>query len=164
MNNTFDYRSIKTFEDACKHLGINADEINRKYQFLPDHIISFIKLEIITKALNDGCDYVREWNALDSNGYSYYNWCYTLTDKEAERFDWKDRVKIQYQRPDGSAGLGCADSGRGWSRSYSSIGSRLAYRTREIAWYSLNTFTMLWESFWFPQTWHREAKTGASEW
>lgn len=65
MNNTFDYRSIKTFEDACKHLGINADEINRKYQFLPDHIISFIKLEIITKALNDGCDYVREWNAQD---------------------------------------------------------------------------------------------------
>lgn len=159
MNNTFDYRSIKTFEDACKHLGINADEINRKYQFLPDHIISFIKLEIITKALNNG------WrNALDCNEYSYYNWCYTLTDKEAEKFDWNGRVKIHYQRPDGTAGLGFAHSTYGWLNSYSSLGSRLAYRTREIAWYSLNTFTMLWESFWFPQTWHREAKTGASEW
>lgn len=155
----FNYKKIKTFEDACEHLGLNADELCRKYQFLPDHIISFIKLEIITKALNNG------WkNALDSNEYSYYNYCYTLTDEEAKSWDWDGRVKIHYQRPNGTAGLGCAASSSGWSDSASNIGSRLAYRTRELAWYSLNTFTMLWESFWFPQSWHREAKDGANEW
>lgn len=159
MKESFDYRSIKTFEDACEHLGLDADAINRKYQFLPDHIISFIKLEIITKALNDGWQ-----NSLHNDEYSFYNWCYTLTDEEAENWDWTNRVKIQYKRPDGTAGPGYAGSGNGWSDSDSNGGSRLAYRTREIAFYSLKQFTMLWESFWFPQSWHREAKEGHSEW
>lgn len=156
---TFDYRSIKTFEDACKHLGLNAEAINRKYQFLPDHIISFIKLEIITKALNDGWQ-----NSLRCDEYSYYNYCYTLTDSEAEGWDWNGRPKLHYMRPDGSCGLACPGSHSGWSISYASVGSRLAYKSREIAMYSLLTFPLLWESFWFPQVWHREIKPGIEEW
>lgn len=159
MEKSFDYRSIKTFEDACEHLGLNAYQLGQKYQFLPDHLASLVKLEIITRALNDG------WkNPLDNRAICHYNYAYTLTEKEAETWDWTGRVKVHYQRPDGSAGLGCADSSYGWSYSYSSLGSRLAYKSRELAVYSLRTFTMLWESFLYPQKWHREDKDGAMEW
>ena len=158
MNSTFDYRSIKTFEDACKHLGIDAYGIGQKYQFCPDHIQALIKLEIITRALNDG------WrDPLDDSCIRFGLYGYSLTDEEAKAWNWKNCVQLRYIRPDESAGLGYADSSYAWSISTSHIGSRLAYKTRELADYSLRTFTQLWESYWFPQSWHKEVQS-EQEW
>ncbi len=159
MEENFDYRSIKTFEDACKHLGLDFYKILQKYQFCPDHIQDLIKLEIITRALNDG------WrDPLDESCYRYGLYGATLTDADVKCGRYDEFVQIRYIRPDGSAGLGCAYSIYGWSHSHSSFGSRLAYKSKELAEYSLKTFTEYWESYWFPQCWHKEVLKPESEW
>lgn len=159
MEENFNYRSIKTFEDACEHLGLNAYNILHKYQFCPDHIQALIKLEIITRALNDG------WkDPLDDSCPRFGLYGFALTDREVQTGRYDDYVQIHYTRPDGSAGLGCAHSSYGWSYSGSTIGSRLVYKTRELARYSLETFTEYWESYWFPQSWHKEVQRPESEW
>ena len=49
----FDYRTIKTFEDACKRIGEDPDNIKYLYRF-SDSIIAHYKLSIIFKAINNG--------------------------------------------------------------------------------------------------------------
>lgn len=160
MGKTFRYTDIKTVHDAFEHLGLDAIEFDQKFENVPDHVRSYMKLEIITRALNDG------WEPpLDCETLSYYNYVYLLTDAEAERWWWDDNhIQIHYQRPDGSCGLACAYSYDAWSPSHAGLGSRLAYKSRELASYSLKTFSRLWESFWFPQSWHMEMKNGKETW
>ncbi len=65
---------IKTFEDACTKLGINAEEIKLTFPEQLNHhakaFIAHIKLVIITEALNDG------WKPDWTNGEwdKYYAW------------------------------------------------------------------------------------------
>jgi hypothetical protein len=55
LNSVFDYKNIKSFEDACKYLNINISELwFLNNDFVPKHIISELKLEIIYKAINNG--------------------------------------------------------------------------------------------------------------
>lgn len=156
--NKFDYRSIKTFEDACLHLGLDPHAIYHKYDQMPDHIIALVSLEIITRALNDG------WrNPLDGKTTVYYPWFWIAT-KEEEKEQWfmdiPETQKISFTRPDGSAGLGCADSHYAWSSSYSDVGSRLACKSDAIARYCAETFRHYWESYLYPQEWQIEEKYG----
>ena len=57
----FDYRDIKTFEDACKKLGINVINFNNEHSNYKKHVLAFEKLTIIFEAINDG------WKADFSN-------------------------------------------------------------------------------------------------
>ena len=67
---------IKTFEDACKALGIKSKEvisITGNDKALNNDLASinaYAKLIIITRALNDG--WQPDWK--DSNQYKYYPW------------------------------------------------------------------------------------------
>jgi len=86
LNQIFDYKSIKSFEDACKSLNINISELwflNNDY--VPKHIISELKLEIIYKAMNNG--WLPDFNNINQYKYSpyfkvsasglvYYYYCY----------------------------------------------------------------------------------------
>lgn len=64
----FDYRTIKTFEDACEHLGLDP----KKEVSVDDdkHIKAYKKLIIIYKAVNNG--WTPDWT--NSNVYKYYPW------------------------------------------------------------------------------------------
>lgn len=145
----FDYKTIKTFEDACLKLGVDPQDFYRKYEGFPEHIKALIKLEVITKALNDGWSH-----PLDGVAYGYYPWHWIYNDREIAEMteeEKNDRRIFTYIRPDGSCGLGFANSYHGWSHSNAGIGSRLACKSREIATYCAVEFKDLWASYLFPQ-------------
>lgn len=154
----FDYRSIKTFEDACKHLNLDPNAFYYKFENMPDHITALVSLEVIIRALNNG------WrHPLDGETTVYFPWFWLASQREEEESwftDIPESRKVSYMRPDGSAGLGYASSGCAWSDSYSHIGSRLACKSHEIARYCAETFKSYWESYLFPQPWQIEEKHG----
>jgi hypothetical protein len=64
---------IKTFEGACKALGIDAKKLPDVSMLPADHqdaIIAHYKLVIIAQALNEG--WKPNWS--DYNQYKYYPW------------------------------------------------------------------------------------------
>ena len=69
----FDYRNIKTFEDACECLGINSNNLpdtsHLEYEFSKP-IIAHYKLIIIFKAVNNG--WTPDWT--NPNEYKYFPW------------------------------------------------------------------------------------------
>ena len=81
-------KRIKTFEDACEALGnehpyvqeyLNTVNININ---ITQDLISYLKLRIITEALNEG------WKpTFDEGEYRYYPWFYTYTKEEYDALD-----------------------------------------------------------------------------
>ena len=52
--NLKDYKTIKTYEDACTALGEKIDEVTLTNAGVPKHIIALMKLELVCKALWGG--------------------------------------------------------------------------------------------------------------
>ena len=156
MESKFDFRSIKTFEDACQKLGVDPADFFRKYENAPDHIAALVQLEVIIRALNDG------WrHPLDGETTVYFPWFWIYSKSEERSLPKarKDDSDIaRFMRPDGSCGLAYAVSYNAWSYSTALIGSRLACKSSEIARYCSLQFRDLWESWLFPQEWQIEEK------
>jgi hypothetical protein len=116
------HEKIKTFEDACAKLGIKPEEVLVNISNLGEDGIAvraFHKALIICKALNEG--WKPDWN--DSNQYKYYPW-----------FDM-----------DSSSGF--SFYGYGYDFSYSRLGSRLCFKSREIAIYAGKQFENNYKEF-----------------
>ena len=71
-----EWQNIKTFEDACKYLGLNMDFVNFALCNMENieggfgkHLTAIYKLDIISKALN-GTD----WKPKITEGNIYYVW------------------------------------------------------------------------------------------
>jgi hypothetical protein len=80
-NKVFDFHEIKTFEDACRRLGISSepllvDSLGDTEGFLQAN--AFYKLMIIQKAINNG-----KW--CDKDGLSYYPYWVLYSKEEMER-------------------------------------------------------------------------------
>ena len=74
----FDYKSIKTFEDACKHLNIDSSilpDVSGIGEEFRKPIIAHYKLIIIFKAINNG--WTPDWG--NDNQYKYYPWFWVLS-------------------------------------------------------------------------------------
>lgn len=141
---------IKTFEDACKAIGLASEEalpelLQPKYaDIVPEHIKAQLKLEIITAALNEGWQYIP-----DGEQYGYAPWFCLFTTEEIADMDKKEvddrRMINATDISEVFAGLGCADSLNAWSDADADFGSRLAYKSRELARYSGRQFIDLWK-------------------
>ena len=74
----FDYKKIKTFEDACEKLGIDPTKLP-ELTLLSDEfvkpIVAYYKLLIIYKAINNG--WKPDWSNWDQ--YKYYPWYRVLS-------------------------------------------------------------------------------------
>lgn len=118
---------IKTFEDACSHLNIGTDlpEVGNLPEKHRSALQAHYKLIIIAQALNDGWE--PNWN--DWNEYKYYPW--PDVDADADR----------------PAGFGLSHFGYVYWYSITHVGSRLCYRTRELARYAFNQFKELYEEY-----------------
>ena len=159
---------IKTFDDACNALG---DEhplvtqyrlINGAYKNDPmtEDFIAYFKLRIIVAALNEG------WEPKFEKGeYRYYPWFYLYTKEEYDKLD--DEQKGRCVLRSGNYSFSCrgfVSSGTNYNASYSYTinGSRLAFRTRELADYAGRQFIEEWADFMFkPRT--GEELNGKSE-
>lgn len=115
---------IKTFEDACSELGINPAHflnIEEAEGIMYDlkSIRAHAKLIIIARALNEG------WkpNWTNSSEYKYYPW-----------FDL-------------SSGSGLSCDGYGGVYSISDVGSRLCFKSKELAQYAGKQFLDIYTEF-----------------
>jgi hypothetical protein len=145
---------VKTFEDACQILGIDAGAIQEQWEnaglTMIDEI-AYQKLRIITAALNEGW----EPDFTNPDEYRYYPYLCLWTKEELEQKtdEWKDERNLQLWIGGGSSnngancGLAAANSDSAWSLAYASISARLAHKTEELAIYSGKQFTELWANY-----------------
>lgn len=144
---------VKTFEDACKELGIDAEAIQQQWQdagiTMLDEV-AYQKLRIITAALNEG------WEPeFKEDEYRYYPYCILYTKAEIEQKDdeWKDEHNLLLWLGGGNSssgancGLAYAYSNFAWSSASAHLSARLAHKTEELAIYSGKQFTELWANY-----------------
>lgn len=119
----FDYKTIKSFENACKKLNLDPTKLPDVSGILEEFakpIIAAYKLLIIYKAINNG--WIPNWS--DMNQYKYYPWFGVL-----------------------SFGFGFSGAGYGYGRACAGVGSRLCTNTREKALYIAKQFKAEYQEY-----------------
>lgn len=144
---------VKTFEDAVAILGNDNQSVIDYYviadKTCTEDILAFAKLRVIAEALNEGwkpkfnCDECR-----------YYPWFYIYTKKEYEKLDEDKKKEFRvvgrsYNDANALGGVVYAFADFASSNSYPSSGSRLSFKTREIAEYCGKQFIDIWGRFLF---------------
>lgn len=94
---------IKTFEDACREIDIDAEAWNRDKISLglePD-VLAFLKLRIIVKALNEG------WEPrFTEDECRYYPWFVLYTGEEYNKLDEEEKSRVVYRSSNYAYALG----------------------------------------------------------
>ncbi|MDR0692560.1 MAG: hypothetical protein LBF69_05940 [Prevotellaceae bacterium] len=115
---------VKTFEDACEVLGLNPESlpiVENLSKKDSKNIIAYYKLIIIIRALNEGWEPdFQNWNER-----KYWNWFYIASDGAAAGFAY---ASTYFAQPDSPA----------------LVGSRLCFKTRELAVYAHEQFRDLY--------------------
>ena len=121
-------KRIKTFEDACHEIGIDAEAWNRDKISLglePD-VLAFLKLRIIVKALNEG------WEPrFTEDECRYYPWFILYTGEEYNKLDEEEKSRVVYRSfyyANALGGVSYAYAFYDSSYADAVIGVRLAFR------------------------------------
>jgi len=122
-NLSFDYKTIKTFEDACRKLDIDPTKLP-DVSGIPEEfatpIVAAYKLMIIYKAINNG--WIPNWN--NCAQWKYYPWYGVL-----------------------SSGFGFSGSGYDCDGTGASVGSRLCTDSSDKALYISEQFKKEYEDY-----------------
>ena len=125
---------VKSYEDACKELGIEPVS-DHSYS---THFLALVKLETIVEALNEG------WIANEHMDEKWwYPWFYRFN--KSNESEYKDYVFVCSNfssNPD--SGVAFVDVAYVTSHTYSHCGSRLALKSKELAVYCGKQFIQLW--------------------
>ena len=139
---------IKTFADAAKAVGIeDPEEWESGYSDVEPDILAYFKLRIITKALNEG------WEPKFTVGeYRWFPFFVLYTKDEIDKMDEKTRTRVvlrsnSYAATSGGVAYVGADGVS--SDAYSNSGSRLAFKSEELAEYAGKQFTEIYADFCF---------------
>jgi hypothetical protein len=120
---------IKTFEAACKLLKLDPKKVLPDVNSMPqghqESTLAYSMLVIIAEALNKEANGGQTWkpNWKDNNEWKYYPW-----------FDM-------------SSGSGLSYGDYDYQYSYSSVGSRLCFKTSDLARYAGTQFKSLYEKY-----------------
>lgn len=115
------HTNIKTFEDACKAIGVIPDSVPNLEALPEPHRISMTahyKLRIIAQALNEG------WEP-----------------------DWKNRNEYKWEPWWNMSGSGLSFGGADCWDSLTAVGSRLCYKSRAICEYAAQQFIDLYTDY-----------------
>lgn len=140
---------VKTFKDACNELGIEHDKWvqDKKDLGLEADVIAYLKLRIIAAALNEG------WKPqFTTDEYRYFPWFYLYTQSEIDEMSEEEKSRVVYRsfyNAYASGGVACAYTSYVSSLTNASIGSRLAFKTRELAEYAGRQFVEIWADYVF---------------
>ena len=159
---------IRTFKDACNALG-DEHPLVMQYRLtaaaykgapMTEDFIAYLKLRIIVAALNEG------WEPkFTEDEYRYFPWFYFYTKEEYDKLDDEEKGRCVLRSGYGTNshyGLVFCSANYDASHSSTNNGSRLAFRTRELAAYTGRQFTEEWADFMFkPRT--GEELNGKSE-
>ena len=156
-----DYKTIRTYEDACEALGETPIlSENRKkvlcakfpdhYDFrqnMPNHIIALMKLETISRALW-GRNFQPKPDGEGSKVY-WYPWFALWTKKEVEDMNPEQRGALlsAYATNGASAGFGALSTNNRSSIAHAYGGFRLCQETEEKAKYFGQQFIELWAEY-----------------
>ena len=148
---------VKTFEDAVAILG-DEHPLVAQFRVIESsfkeadnnlHLFAYARLVIIAEALNEG------WKPkFDGDECRYYPWFYIYTKAEYEELDEDEKKECRVVGRSGnvavaSGGVVCANAFSASSVSSTGFGSRLAFKTRELAEYCGKQFIDIWEKFLF---------------
>lgn len=144
---------IKTFEDAREALGDEHPLVKEYWGVvnvdldITQDLIAYLKLRIIVAALNEG------WEPKFEKGeYRYYPWFYLYTKEQYDELDDEEKGRCVLRSGCNTSSSYCfvyCDAYVGASNSYTVSGSRLVFRTRELAAYAGRQFTEEWADFVF---------------
>lgn len=151
---------IKTFEDACNELGedhpmvsvydalvTRANGEQSLAEWMGKDVVAFLKLRIITEALNEG------WHPkFTEDEYRYYPWFYIYTKEEYDNFSEEEKRRcVGRALHSANAFGGLVDSGanNASSDSFAGSGVRLAFSNRDLAEYAGRQFIDIWADFVF---------------
>lgn len=139
-----DYKSIRSYEDACKALGESVDEETLKKAGVPKHIIAQMKLELVCKALWGG--EVKVYPDPDGNRIYWYPWFGLYNQSEIDGMGDKERgcLLSAYAGIGAGAGFGYLVANTRSSNSLADSGFRLCLDTEEKAEYFGKQFLELW--------------------
>lgn len=161
--NLDDYKSIKTYEDACEALDLTpiysddavkavCDNVNQHWDFrqeMPKHIIALMKLEVISRAL-----WGRDWEPkpdASGNTWFYYPWFALFTQNEIDNMDaaeFEKRALLAGLAHTGAtAGFGYLRTNYRSSLASARIGFRLCQETEEKAEYFGRQFIRIWADY-----------------
>lgn len=160
--NLDDYKSIKTYEDACEALGLTpiysdenvdravCEHINDHWDYrqtMPKHIIALMKLETIAKAL-----WGRNWEPKpDASGDTlfWYPYFALWTEKEIQDLnkDQRGALLSATATSGATAGFGSLPTASRSSNAAANIGFRLCQETEEKARYFGTQFVELWAEY-----------------
>lgn len=140
-----DYKSIKTYEDACEALG--EEPVGNLGDHVDKHIIALIKLETISRAL-----WGKDWQPKpdpDGSKYFYYPWFALYTQSEMDSMSEEDRgaLLVASAASGAPAGFGCLGADNRSSDSNTSVGFRLCQETEEKAKYFGVQFKEIWADY-----------------
>lgn len=149
---------IKTFKDACNELGGDHPLCQEYYHTInidctvSKELIAYLKLQIITAALNDG------WKPqFTTDEYHYFPWFCLYTQSEIDEMNEEDRHRVMYwsnYNANAYDGVAYTGTARGSSVTNTSIGYRLAFRTHELAEYAGKQFMDIYRDFMFSNELH----------
>ena len=151
---------IKTFEDACNELGEDhpmvsvydalvsrANGEQSLAEWMGKDVVAFLKLRIITEALNEG------WHPkFTEDEYRYYPWFYIYTKEEYDNFSEEEKRRCVGRasvNANAGGGLVCANARYASSFSGANYGARLAFSNRDLADYAGKQFIDIWADFIF---------------
>lgn len=146
---------VKTLEDAIsilggdhpyvRHLALYEREYHGNEEFMAD-ILAYHQLRIICAALNEG--WTPDW--ADTGEYKYYPWFTIYTKEEIEEMDEEQKSRVvgrAYSSAYAGGGLVYASASDVSTYSYTSYGSRLAFKSRELAEYAGKQFGEIYADF-----------------
>lgn len=136
---------VKTFEDACTVLGIDPDEWKKKHLMFDKDVLAYLKLRVITQALNEGW-----YPKFTEDERRYYPWFYIITKEEYDNLSAEEKRRCvgradSYASANG--GLVCAYANSASSYSSTSHGARLAFSNYDLAVYAGIQFIDIWADF-----------------
>lgn len=144
---------VKCWDDVVRELGYDPvermlDHCERGdgFDIEPDEI-AYIKLKAIAKVLNEG------WEPqFTTDEYRFFPWFYLYTQEEIDEMTEDERSRVvlrSHYYAHAIGGVACAYASVDSSYAYANFGSRLAFKTRELAIYAGQQFVDIWADFVF---------------
>lgn len=145
---------VKTFDDACRELGKdhpfvlayqNTNLRDPEVAYDNKDVLTYLKLRIITAALNEG------WTPKLIKVEKRYSPCFFLyTDKEIRNMSKEEKSRVVYRSSSSAGAVGgvsCAYAVYDSAGVLAYIGSRLAFKTEELAEYAGKQFGKLYANY-----------------
>lgn len=140
---------IKTFDDALEELGPNHPLV-KEYEAIckadvTENTIVYSRLCVITAAMNEGWRprFVKE-------DYRYFPYFYLYTNEEISRMSEEEKSRVVFRSvndANASGGVSYAYADNDSAYVHASVGSRLAFKTEELAEYAGKQFTKLYAEY-----------------